>query len=71
MSKIVKLYICKNREIKITFRNCLIFREQIIYNKQYIIPHLKMIIYSHEFNGPATSMNKTYYTLVCIHMSIK
>ena len=67
----IQLYICKNREMKITFRNCLIFREQIIYNKQYIIPHLKTIIYSREFHGPATSMNKTYYTLVCIHTSVK
>ena len=67
----IQLYICKNREMKITFRNCLIFREQIIYNKQYIIPHLKIIIYSHEFHGLVTSMNKTYYTLVCIHTSVK
>ena len=26
-TKIIKLYICKNRDIKITFRNCLIFIE--------------------------------------------
>ena len=25
--KLIKLYICKNREIEITFKNCLIFRE--------------------------------------------
>ena len=29
-TKIIKLYICKNREIDITFENCLILRENTL-----------------------------------------
>ena len=45
-----------------TFGNCLIYIEDklsTIEFREYIIPHLKIIIYSHTWHGSTTSMCKS------------